>query len=222
VAVLTIDALSARFESVLKPGSFAEVRAHFMERHLVALWQTMDDGSLPRVLSELGRARRKAARLAFSGDSELAWVPEVLRAYRDGARWMSRAESSRSPEAYHEWRKEAKHLRYHLRLLRPAWSGHLNAADDQLHKLTDVLGEHHDLTDLHLQLGADPAAANTKRRRGEASALEALVMGRMHQLEIEARELGVRIYSRDPDELAERFRSLWTAGRTTRKTWSHG
>ncbi|HEY7699272.1 MAG TPA: CHAD domain-containing protein [Vicinamibacteria bacterium] len=214
VAVLTIDALASRFESVLKAGSFAEVRAHFMERHLVALWRTEADGSLAEVIDGLAAARCKAARLPFSG-TELIWLPEVLRAYEEGTRWMATAEVSRSPEAYHEWRKEAKHLRYHLRLLRPAWSGRLDAAETHLHKLTDVLGEHHDLTDLDWQLGGDPSVLTTTVRRGEATALDALVIGRRHQLETEARDLGVRIYSRDPDELAERLRSLWLGWRST-------
>jgi CHAD domain-containing protein len=222
VAVATIDGLAARFESVLKAESFAEVRAHFVERRLVALWRTEDDGSLSGVLDRLVGARRKATRLAFSADNELTWLPEVMRAYQEGARWMSRAESIRSPEAYHEWRKEAKHLRYHLRLLRPAWGGRLDTAEEHLHKLTDVLGEHHDLTDLHRQLSGDPAVATTKLRQGETTALAALVIGRRHQLEVDAQELGLRIYSRHQDELAERFRSLWTGWRSAQRVRSAG
>ena len=221
VAALTIDALAKQFESVLRPGSFGEVRAHFMERHLVALWRTVDEGSWADVVRGLARARRKAGRLAFSGDEDLAWMPQILRAYREGARWMSRAESSGSPEDYHEWRKEAKHLRYHLRLLRSAWSGQLDAAEQHLHKLTDVLGEHHDLTDLHRQLAGEPAVSSTKLRRREAAALEALIVGRRYQLEIEARDIGLRIYLRDPEGLAERFRSLWTGWRTTQTIHRH-
>jgi CHAD domain-containing protein len=219
--VLTIDAVSSHFASVLKAGSFAELRTHFVERHLVAQWQTLDNGGLTEVLRGLEKARRKAARLPLSGADELAWVPQVSRAYEEGVRWMARAESSRAPEAYHEWRKEAKHLRYHLRLLRPAWGGRLDAAEEHLHKLTDVLGEHHDLTDLHRQLTYDPAVGTTSLRRGEVAGLEALVIGRRHQLETEARDLGVRIYSKDPDELAERFRSLWTGWRSTQTIPPH-
>ena len=215
VAVLTIDAVISRFESVLRAGSFAEVRAHFVERHLVAQWRTLDDGRLAEVVGGLGKARRKVARLPFSSAQELTWVPEILRAYQEGVRWMVRADSSRVPEAYHEWRKEAKHLRYHLRLLRPAWGGRLDGAEEHLHKLTDLLGEHHDLTDLHRQLTGRPAVVTTSLRRGEVAGIEALVIGRRHQLETEARELGPRIYSRDPDELAERFRSLWEGWRST-------
>jgi CHAD domain-containing protein len=214
VAVLSIDALVSRFESVLKEGSFAEVRATFVERHIIALWRTEADGSLADVLDRLAIARRKVGRLLFSS-SELIWLPAVLRAYEEGAGWMARAEVSRLPEDYHEWRKEAKHLRYHLRLLRPAWSGRLDAAETQLHKLTDVLGDHHDLTDLHRRLEGDPCVLTTARRRGEASALDALVIGRRRQLENEARDLGSRIYSQGADEVAERLRSLWVGWRST-------
>jgi CHAD domain-containing protein len=222
VAVLTIDTVVSRFASVLKADPFAEVRQHFVERHLVAVWRTVDEGSLAEVTRGLEEARRKAERLRYSQDAEGAWVPEVSRAFREGSRWMARADSSRSPEAYHEWRKEAKHLRYHLRLLRPAWSGRLDTAEGHLHKLTDLLGEHHDLTDLHRRLTGDPPVATTDLRRTEVASLEALVIGRRHQLESEALDLGLRIYSKDPDELEERFRSLWTGWRSTQTILHQG
>ena len=54
----------------------------------------------------------------------------------------------------HEFRKRAKDLWYLLRLLAGAWPGLLDPSAEQLHELTEMLGDHHDLAVLGEDLGA--------------------------------------------------------------------
>lgn len=210
VAILTLDELAKRFGSVLRPDPFAELRGHFVERHLAALWQTVEtEEALMIVVKALRKARERLLDLRIREGLDRPWTTGVKRVYARGVSWMERAHATGSPEAFHEWRKEAKHLRYHLRILRPAWRGQLDRAERLLHDLTDLLGHHHDLTDLRRQLHQNPAAQTTPIRRGEVRALRALIDGRRIELEERIRESGLRVYSRKPEAVIGRLESLW-------------
>jgi CHAD domain-containing protein len=132
---------------------------------------------------------------------------EVKRAYRRGRRAMANAAADPSEESLHEWRKRAKDLWYQLRLLSPAWSGPLEAAADEAHRLTDLLGDHHDLAVLRQDLG--------ERRLGEeeTQALEAAIDARQEQLAAEALDLGRRLYAEPPKAFTRRLRRYWQAWR---------
>lgn len=229
VAIATIDGLADHFGSVLRPDPFASLRAHFVERHVVALWTTVEgDEGLIRAGKRLGKARAKLLHLLIGGrsgsgtsapsdagraSSDLAWTKGIRRAYKAGGKLMELSYLTRSPEAFHEWRKQAKHLRYHLRILRPAWGGQLDRAEDLLHDLTDRLGDHHDLTDLRRQLSENPALRTTATRRDQERTLRALIDGRRMALEDEIHETGLRIYSRKPDQVLDRLEALWKGWR---------
>lgn len=216
VAIATIDGLAAHFEPTLRPAPFSAIRAHFFESYLVALWRTVEEeGAFDAVEEGLKKARRRLAHLTFAADSELAWTRGLRGAYDGGRKWMDRSYETRTPEAFHEWRKQAKHLRYHLRILQPAWCGQLDRASALLHDLSDRLGEHHDLTDLRRQIEDNRALRKTARRRDEERTLRALVDGRRIGLEEEARDVGLRIYSRESDELMDRLETLWRGWRSS-------
>lgn len=215
VAIATIDGLAGHFQPLLRPEPFSAIRAHFVERYLVALWRTVEDAdAVSEVRRGLRKARRKLLQITLLEKSDLAWTTGLRSVYAAGQKWMSRSYATRAPEAFHEWRKQAKHLRYHLRILQPAWCGRLDRASALLHELTDRLGDHHDLTDLRRQIEHNAALRTTAKRRDEERMLRALIDGRRIALEEEMRETGLRVYSRKPDELVERLETHWTAWRT--------
>ena len=74
-----------------------------------------------------------------------ALVPGLERAYRRGRKRMHEAEEDPTTERLHEWRKRAKDHWYHVRLVRDAWPQELEARADEVHRLTDLLGDDHDL-----------------------------------------------------------------------------
>jgi CHAD domain-containing protein len=132
---------------------------------------------------------------------------EVKRAYRRGRRAMDAAAADPSEENFHEWRKRAKDLWYQLRLLGPAWSELLGAAAEEAHRLTDLLGDHHDLA----VLGEDLR----ERRLGEEKtrALEAAISRRQEDIASEALALGRRLYAERPKAYGRRLRRYWEAWR---------
>ena len=74
-----------------------------------------------------------------------ALVPGLERAYRRGRKRMREAEEEPTTERVHQWRKRAKDHWYHLRLVSDAWPQELEARADEVHRLTDLLGDDHDL-----------------------------------------------------------------------------
>ena len=163
-----------------------------------------------------GRAAAEAIELVEGGlESILSWELEdgswktveaaLTRTYRRGRRAMKAAESSRSEGDFHEWRKRAKDLWYQLRLFEAAWPQLLGATAEEAHRLSELLGGHHDLALLREDLGerrlAEPATA----------ALEAAIGRRQEQLTGEALPLGRRLYAERPRDFVRRLRRYWEA-----------
>lgn len=125
------------------------------------------------------------------------------RAYARGRDRMRAVREDPTDEAIHEWRKRAKDLWYDLRLLRDAWPGPLKAAASEAHELTELLGDHHDLSVL--------AAAATAGRDGEpdAGAIVELARRRQDELLAAALLLGDRIYAEKPARFRRRIGRYW-------------
>ncbi|MFN7141542.1 MAG: CHAD domain-containing protein, partial [Limisphaerales bacterium] len=87
-----------------------------------------------------------------------AIAPGLERSYRGGRAALLLAQKDRHAETFHEWRKRAKDLWYHIRLLCPAWPAILGALSDQLKELSDCLGDHHDLAVLRDAVNAETTA----------------------------------------------------------------
>jgi CHAD domain-containing protein len=68
---------------------------------------------------------------------------------------LAGARAEHSPEAFHEWRKQAKHLRYTLETLEPVWPPIIRTLADEARTLTNYLGDDHDLTVLRQHIGAE-------------------------------------------------------------------
>jgi CHAD domain-containing protein len=131
----------------------------------------------------------------------------LRRAYRRGRKRFAEARESPTAAGLHEWRKRAKDLWYHLRLLRVAWPPAMQALADEVHELTDHLGDDHDLAVL--------SDAARERIAGDApqrfERLERLIARRRSELQNEAFALGDRIYSQKPKAFTKRIKMLWGA-----------
>jgi CHAD domain-containing protein len=144
----------------------------------------------------------------LEGDSWRTVESGLTRTYRRGRRAMKVAAKSREEVDFHEWRKRAKDLWYELRLFSGAWPGPLEASAEEAHRLSDLLGDHHDLAVLRADL------RERNLGEGETVALEAAIDGRQKVLAADALPLGRRLYAERPKDFSRRLRRYWEAWRS--------
>jgi CHAD domain-containing protein len=132
--------------------------------------------------------------------------PETLgdglrRIYRRGRRAFQSAEAEPSAENLHKLRKRAKDLWHAGQLLRPVCPERMKKLSKRAHRLSDLLGDDHDLAVLLERTRSHPELLDP----AESAVLVALVERRRSALQKEALERGARLYRRKPGKLVHRL-----------------
>lgn len=129
----------------------------------------------------------------------LEWV------YRRGRERFEECALQADAVNMHEWRKRVKDLWYHHRLFVELWPPVMEARCAELKRLSDLLGDAHDLDDLHHRL-------HLERRgpldTGQVSFRRRLLRVR-RKLRRQALELGRTVYAERPAHFVTRFRELY-------------
>jgi CHAD domain-containing protein len=202
VRAATIEALGDRFADDPPAGG----------------WEALRDalGGAEHEPDDLTAAReRAAAAIADGGKAIDDWPlsganfallrPGLKRAYSRGRKRYRAALAAPGDEALHDWRKRAKDLWYHLRLLREGWPEMLSATADEAHELTDRLGDDHDLVVLGAHLDERPDALPS----AQLAHLTKLVAMRRDELQNEAFAYGERLYAEKPKRFVRRIERYW-------------
>ncbi len=151
VAQQTVDALIAAEPDALSPAEIDTLRA--VAKRLPV--PDRDDMSKARVDAAIAAAQTRFAT-AIAGELDLKGALKHL--YRRNRRSFLKAKKRQSTVCLHEWRKQAKYLRYALAACLDVWPA---AAPyrKRLKKLGDLLGIDHDLAGLHDGLVVTAAAS---------------------------------------------------------------
>jgi CHAD domain-containing protein len=158
-----------------------------------------------RAVAMLEEARERVDDWPLERDSFDALGGGLKRVYRRGRRDFEAAREEPTIESLHEWRKRVKELWYHHTLLRELWPPVMAAVGDQVHDLSDLLGEDHDLAVL----------VGWVREHGDAAPdFYDAVERRRDELQAEAFVLGAVLYADKPSAFVKRLKRLWNAKRT--------
>lgn len=208
----TVDGLEERFGDQVRPDVFAAVREPLeAERRRLADDEQDPKHDLEQRLADFAdRLREGRERIAGwdLGEPEdrlgFSLVAGGLgKTYRRARKRMADAWSSPSSEAFHEWRKRVKYHRYHLRLLTPIWPKVTKARYKETKRLSDLLGDDHDLAVLRATLEEEGGGAADER-----AALIALSRRRSAELRAQAWSLGRRLFVEEQERYAARMRAL--------------
>ncbi len=173
-------------------------------------------------LAHTGSVERAAAIIEGVKDDARLWAlgygaweiiePGIRRTYRNGRRGLERAEAEPSDEVLHEWRKRVKDMWYSLRLLQKMWPPVLEVVAEEAHKVSELLGDHHDLGELTAEIEKGDAALTP------AVIAELLRHARTKQarLYIAAIVKGRRLYAERPRRYSERLGALWQSWESER------
>ncbi len=204
VLVAALDDLVERFDPAagsLKLDKFRRVLRQEQTATRHAITQTL----MRRQRKVLREIKARSERWNMTGGDWRVVGAGLERIYHGGRKKMKAAASSRASEDLHDWRKQVKYLWHQLQILAPAWPGPLGELADQAHKLSDHLGDDHDLAVLHAKIKAHQETFEDR----DYDALVAVLARRRKQLQDKACRLGTRIYQEKPGRFVKRIGRYW-------------
>jgi CHAD domain-containing protein len=207
VMIQTLERISVRFAGQLPESSFAAVREPLERERDTERARLVDSASADQAAGQLAGARARIDGWRLRSGGWPALEAGLERSYRRGRRAMRKAAGRGSPERMHAWRKRAKDLWYQERLLTAVAGPAVRGQAKDLHRLSDLLGDDHDLAVLRRRL------ANPLPVAADVDGVVGLIDHRRAELEGEAFSLGARIYAEKPRTFVRRMRSAWRAGR---------
>ena len=181
-------------ETVADLASRYPGRAAFSPVHAVLVAREEEPEGSVATLDSLIEASWPLARLEPD-----MFAAALERTYVRGREAFAVADRKPTAENLHEWRKRVKDLWYQERLLEEAWPGVLKAQAKEAKKLSKLLGEDHDLSELASTLRSDPELAAL------SADLQPLIAERRSVLLARSRALGRRVYAEKPKHFARRF-----------------
>jgi CHAD domain-containing protein len=203
VLVETVDALHARFPGRVPAATFEALGNRLAQQAAAA---GADDDNADQI------ARLEAVREALkeADFSRVRWKSVgqgIDRAYRRGRKGYKGA-SHASTAGLHRWRKRAKDLWYHHRLIKDANPSVVAAYAKDAHQLSDLLGDDHDLAVVRATIvHQDPPATAPV----DLDPMVDLIDARRAELQAQARELARRLYAESPKAFSRRTRTYLRA-----------
>lgn len=195
----TLDDLAARADPPLDAQAIARLRRRLTR-------PAPPDQALPECEAALVATRVRAVGWSLSADGWDALGDGFAATLRAARRAMRESGGSGDPHASHEWRKQVKYHWQHMRLLREVARKPAARRIALATRLSDRLGDRHDL-DLFVEM----LAAGRSRASDEAAdRLTALAQQRIARLESKARDIGEELFDTKPGKLAARWSRHWT------------
>ena len=163
------------------------------------------------VALSLSRTATWLRRLPAGAEGWPAIEPGLRRQYDKGRSAFEALGDQPDVDQLHDWRKRAKDLWYHERLLRDLWPAVVKPMVSAADELAGALGADHDLGLLRSQLD-EPAPWATDALGANRCRLVADVIDRERsRLQGDARRLGRRLYPDTPKAWARRHQAWWEA-----------
>jgi len=200
VLVETLDGLLERFGDELPAGTCSRLRGQLVAGAQQA--QAESPSSYNTVLDVLSDARGRVAHWPLPSQDGRATLAEGFeQIYRRGRRARRRAKAEPRIENLHELRKRAKDLWHAAQLLEPACPSKLTRVAKAAHRLSDLLGDDHDLAVLleYAHQHRDLLGS------GELELLESMVALRSQSLRRQAFTCAAELYRRKPKRMVKRL-----------------
>ncbi len=177
-----------------------------------------NEAHMASIVDQLVNARERAARWSVvAGEQsvplphEFATVaPGLQRVYKRGRRGMRIVADSPTDTLLHVWRKRAKYLRHQVEALNILDPPQLAAMEADLERLTDLLGDDHDLAVLLARFSDDPQLTGDL----EINLVIDAVWRTRHQLQADAIELGRKLFADHSSIFLAYIERIWGANPT--------
>jgi|CZKU01.1.fsa_nt_gi CHAD domain-containing protein len=206
--VESLDKLTQHSADPSEPGEVAKIRDALLAEQEEVMRGVLTRDRAFMAVEEIARRALARTEWKIERDGWAALEGGLRRVYRAGHRALRLAVEDPSMANLHEWRKQAKYLWHQLQLLEPAWVGCEKELGDQVHKLSQLLGEDHDLAVLRQTLSARPLTYGGHRAlKGVFGAVDR----QRKELERQAFALGQQFYKDSPRVFTSRVEAYWRA-----------
>jgi CHAD domain-containing protein len=207
VLVDTLDRLVDNHASADRIGGIRRLRRKLVHDSKVAHRRATAGAAGARHARRLLRkAQSRAARFSVGRHGWSKLGRGLLRLYNQGRDCLDEVRAEPTVERLHAWRKRTKYLYHQLQLLEPLCPQTLRRFAQQLHRLSDELGDDHDLAMLREQVAADAAPFPDERSR---AALLTLIERSRTALQRRALLSGARLYRESPGQFESRLHEYW-------------
>jgi CHAD domain-containing protein len=207
VLIETFDRIGPQFADDLSEDTRIVIRCA-LERRREAITDLEIDARLEQFADALGKARNRVGDWSLEGKDRKTLAGGLAKTYARGVEALDEAAKTGEADDLHEWRKRVKYHGYHLRLLKKCWPEVLEPRAEEAGRLSDLLGDHHDLA-VFVELVSDKSLVPL----GVEQRLLDLVSERQATLADEAFALGRRLFAEEAEPMADRFVAYWRTSR---------
>lgn len=130
----------------------------------------------------------------------------IRRIYKNARNISTKAFSSNKMELLHDFRKQNKFLLHHIELIKQIWPEVMEAYIGEFSKLSDLLGEEHDLELLHSYIDE---LTHINEMTDEAGIVLVIINNRRLYLQNSIFHLQSKIYVDKPNNFKKRLRKYW-------------
>jgi CHAD domain-containing protein len=212
ILVETLDKLCEHFAGRVRRQSFREIRKELVANQKATRKRVLEEQqALATVEALIQEARERLDDWTDVPNKWSALGDGLEQVYRQARKAFAAADADPTVENLHEWRKQAKYLRYQLEILRPLWPEVMEELACQADHLGELLGDDHDLAVLRQLLTDDPDRFGDPATR---EVLLALIDQRRAELQQEAKLLGQRLLQDRPKDCVRRLKGYWKTWRT--------
>jgi CHAD domain-containing protein len=213
--VESLHSLLDRFREEVSPEPFESVQSFLVERRDTGASHALGAERIVQAQRTLRQARDELGALSVTEDRVSVLSRGLSRGYRRGRKAFATAFRAPSPEALHALRRRVKEHLYQIELVAGAWPRVFGVRAKELKRLSDLLGDDHDLAALRTLL-AERATADVSPPADPMAigVLLTLVERRSVELRRDGRALSERLYAEAPKALERRLRrylALWRA-----------
>ena len=177
-----------------------------------------NEAQMSSIIEQLEHARERSRRwsvVAGEVDTPLphsfaSIAPGLQRVYKRGRRGMRIIVDSPTDTLLHVWRKRAKYLRHQIEALNVLDPDTLLRYELQLERLTDLLGDDHDLAVLLARFGDDPALVEDI----DIELVLDAIGTKRHELQALSIDLGREFFEDPSTDFLVYVESIWSTGDT--------
>ena len=208
VTIQALDELAERYAGQVPKRTFSAIRKRLERERAAARLELSQAGATEAVVDQLRSAQLRIDDWELVRGGWPGAEDGLLRSYRRGQKAAKRARREPTVENLHDWRKRAKDLWYHLRLLERMSPQVMHGHAQDAHRLSDLLGDDHDLAVLRQSLTGEAGRVPV-----DTDAVIGAIDHRREQLQSDAFLLADHLYAERPKSFRRRMRRYWTAWR---------